>query len=74
MDEDLKISLALLIHQPAFIAFIAAVDSQREAEISSLGSDAVVGNPQTLAAVAGAVRAYDSIRSLYAELRERAVG
>lgn len=72
MNDDLKESLALLVHQPAFIALMAAVDQQRESEIAQLSDKDIVGNPQNLAAVAGAVRAYDSIRDLWAQVRTEA--
>jgi hypothetical protein len=72
MNDDLKTSLALLAHQPAFLAFMEAINNAREAEIAQLGSDAVVGNPQTLAAVAGAVRAYDNVRGLWADALDAA--
>lgn len=69
MNEELKHSLTLLAHQPAFIAFMEAINDAREAEIAQLGSDATLGNPQTLAAVAGAVRTYDNILGLWKQTR-----
>jgi len=74
MNDDLKTSLTLLAHQPAFIAFMEAINAARETEISQLGSDAVIGNPQNLAAVAGAIRAYDNIRSLWGEMADVSQG
>lgn len=72
MNDELRTSLALLAHQPAFLAFMDAINQAREAEIAQLGSDAVIGNPQNLAAVAGAVRAYDNIRSMWTDLEAAA--
>lgn len=74
MDEDLKQSLALLTHNPAFKSFMAAIENAREAEIAALASDAAVGNPQVLAAMAGSIRTFNAIIDLWKQSAAEAVG
>lgn len=69
---DLKDAIILLSGNPGFQRLIAGVDALREEEISLLSLESTVSNPQTLAAVAGAIKAYDAIRALWADEQRQA--
>ena len=69
MNPELKEAFSLLLPSAAFQAVMAAINKQREAAVYELTSQGVIQSPQALAAVAGEIRAYDNIRSLWEQLK-----